>query len=66
MQTRLWWRLRWGLESGCRFCGGEFGRAVASVAVKIFPHLIYLKFFYIFSTPNAIRKDNAEINYIIL
>jgi hypothetical protein len=35
------------LESGGRFCVGAFGRNLASVAVKIFSHLIYLiKKFY--------------------
>jgi hypothetical protein len=29
------------LESGGRFCVGAFGRNLASVAVKMFPHLIY-------------------------
>jgi hypothetical protein len=28
-------------ESGSRFCVGAFGRNLASVAVKIFSHLIY-------------------------
>jgi hypothetical protein len=49
MQTRLWWRLWWGLaesafggslESGGRFCVDAFGRNLASVAVKMFSHLI--------------------------
>jgi hypothetical protein len=31
------------LESGGRFCVGAFGRNLASVAVKMFPHLIYLE-----------------------
>jgi hypothetical protein len=47
---RLWWRLWWGLaefvfggrlESGGRFCGGAFGRNLASVAVKMFSNLVY-------------------------
>jgi hypothetical protein len=51
MQTRLWWRLWWGLtesafggnlESGGRFCVGAFDRNLASVAVKMFSHLIYV------------------------
>jgi hypothetical protein len=28
------------LESCCRFCVDEFGRNLASVAMKMFPHLI--------------------------
>jgi hypothetical protein len=31
----------WGLESGGLFCVGAFGRNLATVAVKIFLHLIY-------------------------
>jgi hypothetical protein len=31
------------LESGGRFCVGAFGRNLASVAVKLFPYLIYFK-----------------------
>jgi hypothetical protein len=43
MQTRVWWRLRWGLaesafggslESGGRFSVGAFVRNLASVAVR--------------------------------
>jgi hypothetical protein len=30
----------WSLESGGRFCVGAFGRNLASVAVKMFSHLI--------------------------
>jgi hypothetical protein len=30
----------WSVESGSRFCVGAFGRSVASVALKIFSHLI--------------------------
>jgi hypothetical protein len=48
-------------ESGvrlCRFCVGAFGRNQASVAVKIFLHLIYfIKKIYTFYTFNAICKD---------
>jgi hypothetical protein len=37
------------LESGGRFCIGAFGRNLASVAVKMFSHLIYfIKKFYKF------------------
>jgi hypothetical protein len=57
MQTTLWWHLWWGLaqsafggspEPGYWFCVGAFGRKLASVAVKMFSHLIYniLYFFY--------------------
>jgi hypothetical protein len=31
------------LESGGRFCVGAFGRNLASVAMKMFAHLIYFK-----------------------
>jgi hypothetical protein len=44
----LWWGLAESafgesLESDGLFCVGAFGRNVASVAVKIFSHLIYFK-----------------------
>jgi hypothetical protein len=53
------------LESGGRFCVGAFGRNLASVAVKIFSHLIYFKKkFYKFCTFNVLCKDNAAINCI--
>jgi hypothetical protein len=48
----IWWGLWWGLvesafgesvESGGRFCVCEFGSNVASVAVKMFSHLIYFR-----------------------
>jgi hypothetical protein len=74
MQTRIWWRLWWSLaesafgeilESGGRFCVGAFGRNLASVAVKMFSHLIYfIKKFYKFCTFNIFHKDNAAINCI--
>jgi hypothetical protein len=52
------------LESSGRFCVGAFGRNLASVAVKMFSHLIYfMKKFYKFCTFNTICKDNAAINY---
>jgi hypothetical protein len=42
--SEVWWNLPmtgvWGLESGGRFLVGAFGRNLASVAVKMFPHLI--------------------------
>jgi hypothetical protein len=45
--SELWRSLRLarvcGLESGGRFCVGAFGRNLASVAVKMFSHLIYLR-----------------------
>jgi hypothetical protein len=41
----VWWSLRlagvWCLESGRRFCVGAFDKNLASVAVKMFSHLIY-------------------------
>jgi hypothetical protein len=53
------------LESGGRFCVRAFGRNMASVAVKMFSHLIqFIKKFYKFSIFNAICKDNAAINCI--
>jgi hypothetical protein len=53
------------LQSGGRFCVGAFGRNLASVAVKMFSHLIYFtKQFYKFCTFNAICKDNAALNCI--
>jgi hypothetical protein len=48
--SKKWWRLWWcqaesafsgSLESGGRFCVGAFGRNPASIAVKMFSHLIY-------------------------
>jgi hypothetical protein len=70
-------RKRWGywgvaefalggsLESSGWFCVGAFGRNLASVAVKMFTHLICLKnkFSKVY-TFNAICKDNGAINYI--
>jgi hypothetical protein len=68
MQTRLWWCLWCGLalsafggrlESGGRFGVGAFCRNLASVAVKMFSHLIHFyKKMYTFCTFNAICKDN--------
>jgi hypothetical protein len=53
------------LESGGWFCVGAFGRNLASVAMKILSHFIYLKkAFYKFFIFNAISKDNAAINCI--
>jgi hypothetical protein len=65
----VWWSLLlagvWSLESGGRFCVGSFDRNLASVAVKMFSHLIYfVKKFYKFCTLNAICKNNAAINCI--
>jgi hypothetical protein len=45
--------------------GFVFGKNLASVAVKMFSHLIYLKKkSYTFCTFNAICKDDAEISCI--
>jgi hypothetical protein len=53
------------LESGVRFCVGAFGRNLATVAVKMFPHLIcIIKKFYKLCTFDAICKDNAAMNCI--
>jgi hypothetical protein len=52
------------LESSGQFCVGALGGNVASVAVKMFPHLIYSKKLYTFCTFNAIYKDSATINCI--
>jgi hypothetical protein len=53
------------LESGGRFCVGAFGRNLASVALKMFSHEIYIfKEFYKFCTFNAICKDNSARNRI--
>jgi hypothetical protein len=65
----VWRSLRlaefWSLESGGCFCIGAFGRNLASVAVKVFSHLIYfIKTFYKSCTFNVICKDNAAINCI--
>jgi hypothetical protein len=55
----------WIVESGGRFCVGVFGRNLASVAVKMFSHLIYFfQTFYKFCTFNVICKDNAAMNCI--
>jgi hypothetical protein len=66
----VWWNLPLAgvgiLESGGRFSVGAFGRNLASVAVKMFSHIIYSrKKFYKFFTFNSICKDNAAINCII-
>jgi hypothetical protein len=59
MQTRLWWRLWWGLVESA------FGRNLASVSVKMSAHLIYfINKFNKSCISNAICKDNAGINYI--
>jgi hypothetical protein len=54
------------LKSGSRFLVGAFGRNLASVAVKMFSHLILLKkkIFYKFCIFNTFFKDNAAINCI--
>jgi hypothetical protein len=52
-------------ESGGRFCVGAFGRNLASVAVKMFSHLIYSKNkFYTLCAFNAICQNYAAINCI--
>jgi hypothetical protein len=49
------------LASGGRFCVAAFGRNLASVAVKMFSHLIwFIQKFYKFCTFCAISKDNVE------
>jgi hypothetical protein len=46
---------------------GGFGRNLASVAVKMFSHLIYfINTLYKFCSFNAICKDNAAINCITI
>jgi tRNA G26 N,N-dimethylase Trm1 len=64
----VWRSLRsadvWNLESGGRFFVGAIGRNLASVAVKMFSHLIYLRKTFYKRTFNAICKDNAAINCI--
>jgi hypothetical protein len=72
--TRLWRRLWWGLaesafggnlEADGQFCVGAFGRNLASVAVKMFPRLIYfIKTFYKLCIFNGICKDNSVMNCI--
>jgi hypothetical protein len=53
------------LESGGRFHVDAFGRSLTSVAVKMFPHLIYFeKKIYEWCTFNAICKDNAILKSI--
>jgi hypothetical protein len=48
-----------------RFCDVAFGRKLASVAVKMFSHLIQFENeFYKFCSFNAIFKDNAATKYI--
>jgi hypothetical protein len=74
MQTRLRWRLWWGLaessfsgrlESSGRFCVGEFGGNLALVAARMSSHLIYfVKKLYKFCGFNASLKNNSAINCI--
>jgi hypothetical protein len=53
----------WSLESGGRFCVGAIDRNLASVAVKMFSHSIYLREkFHKFCPFSAICKDNAAID----
>jgi hypothetical protein len=76
MWKRLWWRLWCGLME-CAFGGRReygvrrsilccaFGGNLASVAVKMFSHLIhFIKKFYKCCTFNMIWKDATEINCI--
>lgn len=43
----------------------NFGRNLASVALKMFSHLIYLKMkFYTLRIFNAICRDNTTINFV--
>jgi hypothetical protein len=69
MQTRLWWRLRWGLTESAFGCSLKSGVRRSDFcwgfAVKTFSHLIYfIETFYKFCTFNASCKDNAAINFI--
>jgi hypothetical protein len=57
------------MKSGGRFCVGVFGRNMATVAVKMSVHSIYVlsKFYkYCRPTSNATCKDHAAIQCIIL
>jgi hypothetical protein len=48
--------------SGGRFRDDAFGRNLASVAVKMFAHLLYFKKILQMFYFNAIYKRNAELN----
>jgi hypothetical protein len=53
------------LELGSWFCIGVFGKNFASVAVKMFSHVIYfIRKFYKFCTFSGICKVNVAINCI--
>jgi hypothetical protein len=74
MQTRLWWRLLWGLaesafvgslESGGRFCVGAFDRNLASVAVKMFKHFIYF-LRNVINVVLSMRFAKIMLQYIVL
>jgi hypothetical protein len=53
--------VRWSLESGGRFCAGEFGRNLASVAVKMFSRLIqFIKKCYNFQRDLQRCRCNKE------
>jgi hypothetical protein len=54
------------LESGGKFCFDVFGRNLALVTVEMFSHKNLIKKFYKCRTFNAICKDNAAINCIIV
>jgi hypothetical protein len=51
------------LESSGSFCTGAFGRNLASLAVKMFSHLIYfIRTFYKLCAFNATCRDSVAIN----
>jgi hypothetical protein len=53
------------LEAGGQLCVGAFGRSLASVAMKVFSHVVYfMKKFYKFPTLSAVCKDGAAMNCI--
>jgi hypothetical protein len=55
------------LESSGQVCDNEFGRNLALVAMKMFPHVIYfIKKFHKFCTLNVICMDNTSVNCITL
>jgi hypothetical protein len=70
MQMRLWWGLALSvfcrsLESNGQFCVNEFGRNLASVAMKMLSHLIrFIKKFHKFCAFNVICMDDAAVNCI--
>jgi hypothetical protein len=53
------------VKTGCRFCIGAFGRSLASVTVKTFPHVIQLtQIYHKFCTFNAICEVITAANCI--